>query len=165
MHTMVIMKKNKAVKSSVISNRRARHDYALEDSLVVGVQLTGAETKSLRRGHGNLRGAYVTVKDSVKGGDLWLVNATITSSPGIIISETDQTRSRKLLAKRKQIDELVASKQQGRTIVPLEFLTNGRYVKLRIAAGRGKKHYDKRHDLKAKDDKRATENAIKFSRT
>ncbi len=148
-------KKPQAPKS--ISNKRARFDYELGDSLLVGISLTGAETKSLRRGHGHLRGAYVTLKDN----ELWLLNATITGDSGIPISEEDKTRTRKLLAKRKEIEALAAAKQQGQTILPLELLTRGRYIKVRIATGRGKKKYDKRQVLKARDDKRTTESAIK----
>lgn len=136
-----------------ISNRRARHDYELGDGIVVGISLTGAETKSLRRGHGHIRGAYVTVKDN----ELWLFNATITGDNAAKIPEEQQTRSRKLLAKRREIDELIAARQQGKTVVPLEILTNGRYIKVRISAGRGKKHYDKRQVLKARDQKREVE--------
>ncbi len=134
-----------------IQNRRARFDYDLGDGLVVGMSLTGAETKSLRRGNGHLRGAYVQIKD----GELWLFNATITGDSSIKISEEDQTRSRKLLAKRREIEALEVAKQQGRTIVPLEMLTRGRYVKIRIAAGRGKKKYDKRQTLKRRDQERS----------
>lgn len=141
------MAKKKKQAPGVISNRRARYDYELDDTLIVGVVLNGAETKSLRRRHGHLRGAYVTVKD----GELWLTNSTIVGDNSINIDESDQTRPRKLLAKRKQIQELEAAKQQGKTIVPLEFLTKGRFIKLRLAAGRGKKHYDKRQALKERD--------------
>jgi SsrA-binding protein len=130
-----------------IVNRRAKFDYELGDSLVAGLQLTGAETKALRMGHGQLRGAYVTVKDS----ELWLINAQIN---GVIISETDETRSRKLLAKRREIDQLIEAKKDGRTIVPMELLTQGRYIKVRIAVGRGKKHYDKRETLKRRQQER-----------
>jgi SsrA-binding protein len=133
-----------------IVNRRARFDYELGDSLVVGLQLSGAEAKALRMGHGQLRGAYV----SEKGGELWLINAQITSSKGVPIPESEQTRSRKLLAKRKEIDSLVATRQSGRTIVPLELLTNGRYIKLRISVGRGKKRYDKRETIKRRQQER-----------
>jgi SsrA-binding protein len=153
------MAKRKSPTTKLITNRRARHDYNLEDGLVVGIALTGAETKNLRRGHGQLRGAYVTVKDN----DLYLINATISSSPGIKIDEADQTRARKLLARRREIDELVAAKQQGRTLVPLEILTRGRYIKLRIAAGKGKKLYDKRQALKQRDEQRAMSAAVKSS--
>jgi len=148
------VKKKVHKQSKGISNRRAKHDYQLGDSFVVGLQLTGAETKALRLGHGQLRGAYVTVKDSAKGGELWLVNATISPSAGVPISESDQTRSRKLLAKRREIDELIKAKQQGQTIIPLDILNRGRYIKLRIAAGRGKKKYDKRQILKKRDMQR-----------
>lgn len=140
-----------------IQNRRARHDYELGDSLVVGLSLTGAETKSLRMGHGHLRGAYVTVKQD----ELFLINATIAGTNGIPISEDDKTRARKVLAKRREIDALVAAKQQGRTIVPLEILTGGRFIKLRISLGKGRKQYDKRHALKAKDDARRTAAELK----
>lgn len=133
-----------------IVNRRARFDYELGDSLVVGLQLTGAETKALRLGHGQLRGAYVTEKD----GELWLINAQIISSKGIYIPESDQTRSRKVLAKKREIEELISAKQQGNTIIPLELLTNGRYIKLRISTGRGRKRYDKREAIKKRQQVR-----------
>ncbi|MDB5164185.1 MAG: SsrA-binding protein [Candidatus Saccharibacteria bacterium] len=149
------MKKNK--QSHTISNRRARHDYALDDSLLVGLMLSGPETKALRLGHGQLQGAYVTVKD----GELWLINAAIIGGPGLPISETEQTRSRKLLAKKKEINQFIAAKQQGQTIVPLEILTRGRYIKLRVAVGRGKKLYDKRQTLKKRDEQRRIDAAIK----
>lgn len=140
-----------------IQNRRARHDYELGDSLVVGLELTGAETKSLRMGHGHLRGAYVTFKD----GELFLINATIAGTAGIPIDESGQTRARKVLAKRREIQALMAAKQQGQTIVPLEMLTGGRFIKLRIAVGRGKKQYDKRQTLKRRDDERRAQAEMK----
>ena len=151
------MAKKKPNQPKSIQNRRARHDYTLDDSLLVGIQLTGQETKALRHGHGQLRGAFVNVKDN----ELWLVNATISAMPGVAISETDQVRSRKLLAKRKEIDNLITQKQQGRTIVPLELLTGSRYIKLRISAGKGKKLYDKRQTLKKRDEEREARSDIK----
>lgn len=150
------MAKKRANQPKIISNRRARFDYELGDSLVAGLQLSGAETKSLRLGHGQLRGAYVTVKD----GELWLINATINGTSGIPISESDQTRARKVLAKKREIAALIEAKQQGRTIVPLEILTRGRFIKIRIALGKGKKRYDKRQTLKARDDARAAARAM-----
>jgi SsrA-binding protein len=133
-----------------IVNRRAKFDYELGDSLVVGLQLTGAETKALRMGHGQLRGAYV----NVIGGELWLVGAQITGSQGIPILEDEQMRSRKILAKSREIKNLTDARQQGNQIVPLELLTKGRYIKLRIAVGRGKKRYDKREVLKRRQQER-----------
>jgi len=151
------MAKKKPNQPKMIQNRRARHDYVLDDSLIVGIELTGGETKALRMGHGHLKGAYVTIKDN----ELWLLNATITSTGNIQLSEQQQTRSRKLLAKRKEIDELIAAKQQGMTVVPLDILTQGRYIKVRIAAGRGKKRYDKRQTLKARDEARDVARALR----
>lgn len=154
------MKKPVKNQTKRITNRRARHDYELGDSLVAGLQLSGPETKALRLGHGQLRGAYVTVKD----GELWLINATITGGPGLPISDIEQTRSRKLLAKRREIDQLVAAKQSGHTIVPLEILTGGHYIKLRISIGRGKKLYDKRQTLKKREEQRSIDQAVKNRR-
>jgi SsrA-binding protein len=149
----MVMAKKKPNQPKTISNRRARFDYELGDSLVVGIELTGGETKALRLGHGQLRGAYVTIKND----ELFLINTTISGTNGIPISETDQIRTRKLLAKRREIEHLKEAKQQGRTIVPLEILTGGRYIKLRIAIGKGKKLYDKRQALKSRDAKRRIE--------
>lgn len=139
-----------------ITNRRAGYDYELGDSLVVGLQLSGAETKALRMGHGQLQGAYVAVKD----GELWLVNSQINSVQGIPITEDEQTRSRKLLAKKSEIARLVEEKQSGRTIVPLEILTHGRYIKLRIASGKGKKRYDKRETIKKRQQEREARRSL-----
>ncbi len=150
------MAKKKRPQVKKISNRRAKFDYELGDSFVVGIALSGKETKSLRTGHGHLQGAYVTTKDS----ELWLINATVSGGQGFIIEESDQTRSRKLLAKRKEIDKLQAAKKSGMTIVPLELLTGGKYIKLRISLGKGKKMYDKRHSLKKRDEDRQIKRAI-----
>jgi len=144
------MAKKKFHQPKSISNRRARYDYELGDSLVVGMELTGAETKALRMGHGQLHGAYVTIKND----ELFLINTTVSGTNGIPIDEANQTRARKLLAKRREIENLKEARQQGKTIVPLEILTGGRYIKLRLAVGKGKKLYDKRQVLKAKDAKR-----------
>lgn len=133
-----------------ISNRRARFDYELGDSIIAGIVLNGKETKSLRLSHGHLKGAYVNIRN----GEAWLTNATITSSPGFVIADTDQTRERKLLLKKREIDALLEAKKQGRTIVPLEILTSGSYIKVKIATGKGKKLYDKRHSIKKRDQER-----------
>ena len=133
---------------SKISNRRARYDYELGDSLVVGLALTGAETKALRLGHGQLRGAFV----QPRGDELWLVGAQINSARGVQVS--DETRSRKILAKRREIDQLLTARQSGYSIIPLEVLPNGRFIKLRIAVGRGKKRYDKRETIKRRQQER-----------
>lgn len=151
--------KKKKPQTKQIKNRRAHHDYELGDSLVAGLSLTGGETKALRMGHGHLRGAYVTLKD----GEAWLLNATINGTRGIQISEQEQIRTRKLLIKKREIEHLQEAKQQGRTIVPLEILTGGRFIKIRIAIGKGRKLYDKRQALKKRDEGRTMQAAIKAS--
>jgi SsrA-binding protein len=150
-------KKKKPNQPKAITNRRARHDYTLGDSLLAGIALTGAETKNVRFGHAQLRGAYVTLKDN----ELWLINATISGTAGMPIAESDQTRTRKLLAKKREIKHLAEAKQQGNTIVPLEILPHGRFIKLRIAAGKGKRKYDKRQALKKKDEQRTINRALR----
>lgn len=143
------MKKKKHAPGRIL-NRRAKFDYQLGDSFVVGIVLNGRETKSLRQGHAHLRGAYVTVKD----GELWLINAMIASGRTFVIPEEEQTRERKLLAHRKEIDTMIAARQQGNTLVPTEFITSARHIKLRVAIGRGKKRYDKRQAIKERDTAR-----------
>lgn len=152
--------KKKAAQPKRITNRRARHDYELGDSLVAGISLSGAETKALRMGHGHLRGAYVTIKN----GELWLINATIAGTRGVAIAEKEQTRTRKLLAKRREIEHLEAAKTAGRTIVPLEISTGGRHIKVRIAVGRGRKQYDKRQVLKQREAERHASRVVRSFR-
>jgi len=154
------MAKKKPNTPKVISNRRARFDYELGDSLVAGIELTGAETKALRMGHGQLRGAYVTTKN----GELWLINATVNGTTGVPIDESSQTRSRKLLAKRREIYKLIEAKNLGLTIVPLEFLTGGRFIKLRISTGKGKKRYDKRQTIKKRESDKNIARTVKNAR-
>ncbi len=140
-----------------ILNRRARFDYDLSDSFVVGIVLSGREVKSLRQGHAHLRGAYVTVKDN----ELWLINATIASGKTFVIPEEEQTRARKLLAHRREIDTMISAKQQGATLVPTEFITSDRHIKLRVSIGRGKKRYDKRQALKERDQAREAARVVR----
>lgn len=154
------MPKKKQTSPKAIRNKRAKFDYDLEDSIVAGIVLSGAETKSLRLGHGHLRGAYVTARD----GELWLINATITGFSGVKLEESQQTQARKLLLKKREIEQLLATKQHGKTIVPIELLTGGRYIKVRISAGTGKKHYDKRELIKRRDQDRANRLELKDQR-
>lgn len=146
-------KSRKPASSGAIVNRRARFDYALDDELVVGLALTGPEVRAARDGHVQLKGSYV----SVKVGELWLHNASFSLKQlekGNPHGRTVDTSPRKLLASRKQIDALAASKQTGTTIVPLRLLTQGRFIKLVIALGKGKKNYDKRQAIKRRDQER-----------
>jgi SsrA-binding protein len=150
-----------------VVNRRAGFDYDLGDTLVVGLELTGGETKAARLGHVQLKGAYVTTRlsDTTKQAELYLINASFslaTNAPKGQPANAIDTRARKILAKRREIEQLVAEKQQGMTIVPTKLLTNGRFIKLVIALGKGKKRYDKRETIRRKDLARENQ---KFTKT
>ena len=151
------MAKKAKKQSSHISNRRARFDYELGDVFLAGLQLNGREVKALRLGNGNLRGAFVTVNK----GEMYLNNALINGTSGVPISESEQTRQRKLLLKQREIDQLIAAKQQGLHIIPTEILTKTRFIKLRIALAKSKKQYDKRTTIKKRDDSRNTARELK----
>jgi SsrA-binding protein len=153
------MAKRKPQDTGKIRNKRARFDYNLEDSFLVGIVLNGREAKSLRMGHGQLQGAYVTVKE----GELFLINSSIHGTSGIPIPEEEVTHARKLLANRKEIDQIITAKKNNRTVVPVDILTRGKYIKLRIALGVGKKNYDKRETMKRRDDSRNTQRELKKS--
>ncbi len=140
-------------------NRKARFDYTLSDEIVAGVALTGPEVRAARDGHVQLKGSFVTLKDD----ELWLNNASFSlklNEKGNNARTVD-TRPRKLLASRKQIDGFSASKQQGMSIIPTKLITTGRYLKVVIALGKGKKNYDKRETIKRRDQDRDTKRAIK----
>lgn len=151
--------KKKPIQASAVVNRRARYDYELGDELVVGLSLTGREVRAARLGHVQLRGSYV----NVKSGEIWLNNASfsiVQNEKGETNARTVDDSPRKLLAKRREIEQLEAAKKQGMTIVPTKLLTSGRYIKLVIALGKGKKHYDKRQTIKRRDLDRDTKRTL-----
>ena len=155
-------KKKVSPKPKAIVNRRASFDYTLDEDLVVGIALTGPETRAARDGHIQLKGSFVTIRN----GELWLNNASFSlrlNERGKVGARSIDTSLRKLLAKRKQIDDLAVRKQSGMSIVPLKLLTSGRFVKVVIALGKGKKNYDKRETLKRRDQERESQRAIKNS--
>jgi SsrA-binding protein len=145
-------KKKKQPKAQAIVNRRASFDYALNDELTAGIVLTGREARAARDGRVQLKGSFVTIRNN----ELWLNNASFSlalNTKGTHETSVD-TSPRKLLAQRRQIDELSARKQDGMSIVPLRLLTQGRHIKLVIALGKGKKNYDKRQAIKKRDQAR-----------
>lgn len=143
-----------------VLNRRASFDYELGEEIVAGLSLTGPEVRAARDGHVQLKGSFVSIRND----ELWLNN----SSFSLRINQKNQagiravdTSARKLLASRKQIDQLIASKKSGLTIVPTKLLTAGRYIKVIIALGKGKKKYDKRETLKRRDQDRDVQRSLK----
>lgn len=158
------MPTNKKKKSNeppkAIINRRARFDYELGDEIIAGLSLTGPEVRAARDGHIQLKGSYVTIRDN----ELWLNNASFSlklNQNGQTNSRTIDTAPRKLLVHKKQIELLAARKKDGLTIIPTTLLTAGRFIKIIIALGKGKKRYDKRETLKRRDQERESRRAIK----
>ena len=135
----------KKVSDSVTVNRRAHYDYALGDELSVGMVLSGPEVRSIRDHRVQLRGSFVTIRNS----ELWLNNLTLGA---------DTARNIKLLATKKQIAALEREKIAGSTIVPVKLLGGSRHIKLVIAVGKGKKKYDKRETIKKRDIERGKYN-------
>ena len=131
------MKKAKTP-SSVTVNRRARFDYQLDEELTCGMLLSGPEVRLIRDHHVQLKGSFVTIRNE----ELWLNNLTLGA---------DTERNIKLLATKKQIAALMRAKQSGFQLVPVKLLAGGRYIKLVIATGKGKKKYDKRETIKKRD--------------
>lgn len=156
-------KKKPQVKRSAtpILNRRAKFDYELGDEIVAGIVLTGPETRAARDGHIQLKGSYVTIRDS----ELWLNNASFSlklnerGKPG---ARSVDTTVRKLLASRKQITQMASQRKLGMSIVPTKLITSGRYIKLVIALGKGKKNYDKRETIKRRDIDRDHKRMLKI---
>lgn len=138
--------------SGGLVNKRAHFDYELGEEIVAGLVLTGPEVRAARDGHVQLKGSFVTVRSH----ELWLNNASFSlklNQKGIN-DRTVDTEPRKLLASRKQIARLEAEKKSGLTIVPTKLRTRGRFIKVVIALGKGKKNYDKRQTLKRRDESR-----------
>lgn len=151
---------NKHKPAASITNRRARFDYELGDEIVAGLVLTGPEVRAARDGHIQLKGSFVTFKD----GELWLNNASFSlklTQKGAANARTVDTAPRKLLVNKKQLNSLQAERKQGMTIVPTRLLTAGRYIKVVIALGKGKKNYDKRETIKRRDEERDAKRALK----
>ncbi len=142
----------------ISTNRKARHDYELLDTIEAGLVLTGSEIKSIRAGHVNLREGYIQPRD----GELWLVNTHIASYDQAGRHGHDPLRPRKLLLHRKEIERILARVQEkGLTIVPtLLYLVRGR-AKVEIALARGKRQYDKREALRRRDSQRQIERSLR----
>ena len=145
----------------IAENRRSRHDYELLDRIEAGLVLTGTEVKSLRAGHVQLGQAYA----DVRGGEVWLVGASISEYAQGNARNHVTDRDRKLLLKRSEIDALEAKvKEKGLTLVPTKlYFKNGR-VKVEVALGRGKDKGDKRRSIADRDAQRQIERALKARR-
>jgi len=150
---------NKAPSGTIALNRKARHDYAIEERLEAGLALQGWEVKSLREGRVQLNESYVLLKN----GEAWLFGAHISplASASTHISP-DPVRSRKLLLQRRELDRLVgAVERRGYTLVPMALYWKRGHVKAEIALARGKQTHDKRAAEKDRDWKRQKERLLR----
>ena len=142
----------------IARNRRASHDYFLEERVEAGLVLQGTEVKSLREGRANINEAYA----SEQGGELYLVNATIPSTAPATSSITSRS-ARKLLLHRREMGKLIgAMRRSGETVIPLSLYFNPRGIaKVELALARGKKAYDKRATIKERDWRREKERLVR----
>ncbi len=145
----------------ICQNRKARHEYHIEDTYEAGMVLLGPEVKSIREGRINLKDGYVEIKDN----EAWLQNVHISPySFATNTSRLDPLRPRKLLLHKRQIKKLTGKiKERGYTLIPLKvYFSNGRKAKVEIALAKGKKIYDKREALKRKTMDREFEKRFKI---
>lgn len=139
-------------------NRKARHDYAIIDTIEAGIVLKGTEIKSIRAGRINLKDGYATIRN----GEIFLQNVHISPYEQGNLFNHDPVRTRKLLMHKKQIARLVGeTKNTGVTLIPLKVYIKDGFAKVLIGLAKGKKKYDKRQDLKQKDQKREIDRAMK----
>jgi SsrA-binding protein len=141
----------------VATNRKARHDYHIEDVYEAGIVLTGTEVKSLRAGRASLVDGYATIER----GEAWLENVHIPEYTQGTWTNHSTRRRRKLLLNRIEIDKLTGKiKESGFTLVPLSLYFKDGKAKVEIALAKGKKDYDKRHSLREAQDKREAARAV-----
>lgn len=140
-------------------NRKARHDYFIDETVEAGIMLLGAEVKSLREGKVNLKDSYAKI---TKGGEAFLVGVHITPYGYAARDVPDPDRQRKLLMHRQEIDRLAGkTRERGFTLVPTKLYFKNGVAKVEIGLARGKEHHDKRQDLKAAESKREIDRVMK----
>lgn len=143
----------------VASNKKARHEYHIDDSVEAGLVLWGNEVKSLREGRANFIDSWV----EVRGGEAWLMGFHINPYANTRIEYQEPTRQRKLLLHKSEIVRLGKKvREKGYTLIPLRVYFKRGYAKVEIGLGKGKKLFDKREDMKAKDAKRELDRASKY---
>lgn len=145
-----------------VSNRKARHDYHILETLEAGIALKGTEVKSLRKGNGNLQDSYAMIKN----GEVWLYGMHVSPYEQGNINNHDPVRTRKLLLGKKEIRKLLAKVQEkGLALIPLALYFKGPYAKIQLAVAQGKKSYDKREAIKQREAKRDIAQRLKRSAT
>jgi SsrA-binding protein len=144
---------------SIANNRKALHDYFIEERFEAGIALEGWEVKAIRAGRLQLRDAYVIVR----GGELWLLGCMISPLPTVSTHfQPDPTRTRKLLMHTREIDRLIgAVERSGYTLVPLDMHFSKGRIKLEVGLAKGKKQHDKRESEKERDWQRQRQRLLR----
>jgi SsrA-binding protein len=146
---------------TVATNRKARHDYFIDDTYEAGIVLTGTEIKSVRAGQVNLRDSFAVIKD----GELWLLNAHIATYKQGTYANHEPRQQRKLLMHRREIDRLSGKLQEkGLTLVPLRMYLKNNRAKVELGLAPGTKQYDKRATLRDKQTRREIDRAVAHHR-
>ncbi len=149
---------DKNAKRMIANNKKARHDYFLDEFYEAGIELVGTEVKSLRAGRCSIKESFIEIKD----GEVYIIQMHIPPYEQGNIFNRDPLRKRKLLLHKQEINKLLGKiKTKGYTLVPVEIYFKGPRVKVEIALARGKKLYDKRRDIADKDQKREAERDFK----
>ncbi|MGL5677156.1 MAG: SsrA-binding protein SmpB [Cellulosilyticaceae bacterium] len=152
------MAKDKNAYKLIAQNKKAYHDYFIEETFETGIVLVGTEVKSIRGGSGSIKESFVRIKD----GEAFIYNMHINPYDKGNIFNKEPLRTRKLLLHKREINKLVGEiSTKGMTIVPLKVYIKGSLVKLEIGLARGKKLHDKRHDIAKKDAQRNMMREIK----
>jgi SsrA-binding protein len=142
----------------IAQNRKARHEYFIEDTYECGLVLFGTEVKSIRAGRVNLKDSYCIVKN----GEIFVHGMHVSPYEQGNIYNKDPFRDRKLLLHRREIDRLQGlSQAQGMSLIPLQLYLKDGLIKMELAVAKGKKLYDKRHDIADRDSKREMERSLK----
>ncbi len=146
----------------ITTNRKARHDYHILDTIEAGIALMGTEVKSLRQGRASLSDAYARVEN----GEVWLINSHIPQFKQGSHFNHEPLRKRKLLLHKSQIRKIIGrTVEKGLTIIPLRMYFSGPYVKVELGVCRGKRQYDKREAIKEREARRNIERTVKTIKT
>ena len=147
-----------AAHRDITVNRRARHDYHIDETIEAGLVLSGSEVKSLRAGKAQLKDSHARIKN----GEMWLVNAHISEYLPSAQFGHEPTRSRKLLLHKREIERLTGKiKERGLTLIPLRMYFKHGRAKVELGLARGKKLYDKRESIKERETRREMERAAR----
>ena len=141
-------------------NKKALHDFTIEETYEAGISLTGPEVKSIREGRANLKESYARVRD----GEVFLIGAHISPYENATARDQRPTRDRKLLLHRREIDRLIGKTlTEGNTLVPLKLYSKNGVVKIQLGVASRKREYDKRRDIARKTAEREMQRAVKES--